>query len=196
MSREFAVVGGWAAANAGLALGLLAFPQPMILPVLIFVGAAVLVALFGLVAMLAVHADQGGVRIRQPHRARAAALAGVGVAVALTGLAYGWWISLFAVYPLSLALWFARGERLRPGTRPWPAVLDEAEPAGVPRFAHEGSSLGVAVPVPDEHPAHGPERKPPPAPPRIRLAWVALVAVRVLLRFLARAAARAVRRRR
>lgn len=58
MSREFAVVGGWAAANAGLALGLLAFPQPMILPVLIFVGAAVLVALFGLVAMLAVHADQ------------------------------------------------------------------------------------------------------------------------------------------
>ena len=182
--RSAHVVGGWAAANFGLALGLLAFgPAP--LPVLLHVGSAVVVAAFGVAALLALRTGNVGTQHRQPRRAAAAAFTAFATTVALGGFVYGWWMSVLAVYPLLMALWMARGERLHAGVRPWPAALDDAESAGPPRLVHHGTSPGTATGIPEDHPAHGPpetSRRPEHRRRTVALLIVAARAVVDLLR--------------
>ncbi|GAA4874610.1 hypothetical protein [Saccharopolyspora cebuensis] len=170
MRSELLLVVGWAVANLGLALGLLAFDQPLRpLPVVLFTGASALVACYGLVAATAIRRGAGGVRLRQPRRGWSAAFAALGLAVALLGVAYGWWITPFAAYPLLLAVVTAGDRRVPRGTGPWPAALDGAEPAPGRRFVHDGTGLGRAAPVPEDHPGHGPPPMPAPAPRRAGL---------------------------
>ena len=161
MKPSPAVVGVWAAGNVVLAMAQLPF-KPRPLPFFLYLAACALVAGFGIVALLAVRTGRIGVQRRQPRRAGAAVVGALGFAVGVAGFAYGWWLSMLGVYLLALAAWLLRGERLAPGSRPWPVALDGAEPADGPRLVYHGSSLGTAVPVPADHPAHGP---PPPAPP-------------------------------
>jgi hypothetical protein len=71
---------------------------------------------------------------------------------------------VLAVYLLGVAAWLVRGERLRPAARPWPVALGDAQLAARPALVYHGSSIGTAVPVPADHPAHGPPPPPPPAP--------------------------------
>ncbi|PZS39508.1 MAG: hypothetical protein DLM62_07850 [Pseudonocardiales bacterium] len=162
------MVGAWAAANLGLALIMLAFPlQPVELSV--HVAAAAIVAGFGITVLLAMRAGRVGTQQRQPRTARAAVFAGLGVAMGLTGLAYGWWLSVLGAYPLALAAWLVRGERLPRGARPWPVVQDGAQPANPASLVYHGSSLGAAVALPTEHPAHGAPPTPSSPPDRSRL---------------------------
>jgi hypothetical protein len=154
MTPPAAVVGGWAAGNVVLALVLLAF-HPTPLEVLIYIAGSALVAGFGLAVLLAARTGQVGTQRRQPRYARAAVFAGLGSAVGLAGLAYGWWLSVLGVYLLVLAAWLMRGERLRPGARPWPVALADAEPAGPPALVYYGSSIGSAVPFPPSIPPTG-----------------------------------------
>lgn len=169
LKPSHAVVGGWAAGNVVLALVLLGFGpfefSTGALPFLLYIAATVIVASFGLAVLVAVRSGRVGAQRRQPRRASAAVFAVLGLAVALTAFSYGpygWWLALLGLYPLGLAAWLVRGERLRPGARPWPVAPDLAEPAGPARLVHDGSSVGVAVAVPAEHAAHGP----PPQPSR------------------------------
>jgi hypothetical protein len=187
MKPAHAVVGGWAAANLALALILLAF-RPGPLELMIHIIAAALIAGFGSAVLLAVRAGRVGPQQRQPRRASAAVFAALGVALGLTGLAYGWWLSALGLYPLGLAAWLVRGERLPQGTRPWPVALDGAPPGGPPHLVHHGSSIGVSVAVPAEHPAHGP----PPPPPASRPVRIGVVLV--LLVSAARAVVNVLRR--
>ena len=163
------LVGAWAAGNLVLALILLAFTAgPLQLSV--HLAAVAILTGFGLVVGLAARAGRVGPQQRQPRSASAAVLAGLGVAMGLTGVAYGWWLSVLGVYLLGVAAWLVRGERLPAGARPWPVALGDAEPAGEPALMYHGSSVGTAVPVPAEHPAHGPPTpRPPPAEPPGRL---------------------------
>jgi hypothetical protein len=161
MKPSHGVVGAWAAGNLVLALVHLAF-RPRPLPFFIYIGGSAVVAGFGLAVLLAMRAGHDGPQRRQPRRASAAVVAALGAAMGLTGFAYGWWLSVLGVYLLGVAAWLVRGERLRPGARPWPVALGDAQPADRPALVYHGSSIGTAVPVPADHPAHGP---PPPAPP-------------------------------
>ena len=117
-----AVVGAWAAANLVLALVHLGF-HPRSLPFFLYIGGTAVVAGFGLAVLLAVRAGRVGAQQRQPRRASAAVLAVIGVALGLAGFAYGWWLSALAFYPVALAAWVLRGERLPRGARPWPVAL-------------------------------------------------------------------------
>ena len=160
MKPSHGVVGAWAAGNVVLTLVMLLFsPRP--LPFFLYLAGSALVAGFGLAVLMAVRTGRDGPQRRQPRRASAAVVAALGAAVGLTGFAYGWWLSVLGVYLLGVAAWLVRGERLPAGARPWPVALGDAEPAGQPVLAYHGSSIGTAVPVPAEHPAHGP----PPPPP-------------------------------
>jgi hypothetical protein len=161
MKPSHGVVGTWAAGILVLALIHLAF-RPRPLPFFIFIGGSAVVAGFGLAVLLAVRTGRDGVQCRQPRRASAAVVAALGAAMGLSGFAYGWWLSVLAVYLLGVAAWLVRGERLRPAARPWPVALGDTQPAARPALVYHGSSIGTAVPVPADHPAHGP---PPPAPP-------------------------------
>ncbi len=183
-----AVVGGWAAANLGLALGLLAF-RPGTLELMIHIAATAAVAGFGLAVLVALRTGREGPQVRQPRRATAGVLVALGLAVGLSGFAYGWWLALLGIYPLLLGalLGLARRERLPLGAQPWPVALDGAEPAGHPSLAHDGSSLGAAVALPADHPGHGPPTPAPSSEPSkvvhgaVTLA-TAVGAVRTLLR--------------
>lgn len=186
MKPSHAVVGGWAAGNVVLALVLLAF-SPAPLPVLLYIAATALVAGFGMAVLLAVRAGRVGAQRQQPRRASAAVFAVLGLAVGLTGFAFGWWFSVFALYPLGLAAWLLRGERLPPGARPWPVALEGAVPAGPSHFVHHGSSIGITTAVPAEHAAHGPPPPPPPTPSgRLRAAALLMIAARAVVDLLRR----------
>ena len=183
------LVGAWAAGNLVLTLILLAFTAgPLQLGV--HLAAVAILTGFGLIVGLAARAGRVGPQQRQPRSASAAVLAGLGVAMGLTGVAYGWWLSVLGLYPLALAAWLLRGERLPPGARPWPVALDGAEPSGPAHLTHHGSSPGAAIAVPVEHAAHAPPAAPPGSvaaarrPDRLARAVVLLILV---------AAARAVR---
>lgn len=188
MKPSHAVVGGWAAGNLVLALILVfAFRPAGFLEQLLYIWSSAIVAVFGLAVLLAARTDRVGTQQRQPRRATAGVFAALGVAVGLTGFAYGWWLSVIAFYPLVLAAWLLRGERLHRRARPWPAALDETEPAGPPRFVHHGSSLGLATGVPAEHDAHGPPAPPPPRPShRLRKAALLIAAARAVVNMLRR----------
>ncbi|MDR7301438.1 hypothetical protein [Haloactinomyces albus] len=190
MKPSHAVVGGWAAGNLVLALILLfAFRPEGFLEQLLYIWSSALVAGFGVVVLLVTRSGRVGVQQRQPRRATAGVFAALGIAVGLTGFAYGWWLSVIAFYPLVLAVWLLRGERLHRRARPWPAALGDTEPAGPPRFVHQGASLGATTSVPAEHAAHGPPRPPPPRPShRLRKAALLIAG--------ARAAGKMLRRRR
>lgn len=165
MQPQHAVVGGWAALNLVLALILVSvFGPGGRMEQFVYLWSAALVAGFGLLVALAVRAGRVGTQQRQPRSAGAAVFAVLGLAVALLGYVYLWQLSLFAIFPLGLAVRLLREERLRDGARPWPVALDDREPAGPPRFAHQGSGVGTATPVPEHHDAHGPP-PPPPRPP-------------------------------
>lgn len=165
------VVGGWAAFHLVLALIIFAFGPKGPLEAWIAIPSVVLVAGFGLAVLLALRAGRAGVQQRQPRGARAAVFTALGLAVGLTGFVYGWWMGLLGVYPLGLAVWLWRGERLGSGAQPFPVALDGAEPTSPPRFVHHGSSIGVATAVPPEHAVHGPPRPPPPPPPPLSPPW-------------------------
>ncbi|RCW46092.1 hypothetical protein DFQ14_102394 [Halopolyspora algeriensis] len=188
MKSAHAVVGAWATGNLVLALILLfAFRPAGFIEQLLYIWSTALVAGFGVAVLLATRAGRVGTQRRQPRRAAAGIFAALGLAVGLTGFAYGWWLSVIAFYPLVLAAWLARGERLRRGTRPWPAALGDTEPAGPPRFVHYGSSLGTATAVPAEHAAHGPPAPPPPRPPhRLRKAALLAAGARAVVEMLRR----------
>lgn len=176
MKPSHGVVGAWAAGILVLALIHLAF-RPRPLPFFIFVGGSAVVAGFGLAVLLAMRAGYDGPQRRQPRRARAAVVAALGAAMGLTGFAYGWWLSVLGIYLLFVAAWLLRGERLHRGARPWPVALDDAEPADRPMLVYRGSTIGTAVPVPPDHPAHGPPPPPPPAPQRSATVQRGIVAV-------------------
>jgi hypothetical protein len=185
------VVGGWAAANLGLALILFAFhPEP--LEALVHLGSTALITGFGLLVLLAVRIGRVGTQLRQPRSAGTAVFAGLGLALVLTGVTYDWWLSVLGFYPFLLAVWLARGERLPRGARPWPVALDGAELAGPPRLVRHGGSLGVALPAAggsaDSAPPGeiAPEPVPEPPQPSGRLRTAILVVLLVT-------AARAVR---
>lgn len=178
MKPSHAVVGGWAALNLVLALILASVFQPAgPLEQFLYIWSAALVAGFGLIVALAVRSGRVGVQQRQPRSAAAGVFAVLGLTVALLGYVYFWPLSLLGIYPLGLAAWLLlRGERLPAGVRPWPVALDDAEPAGPPRFAHQGSGVGTATAVPEQHDAHGPPRPPPPPPSRPARGAVLLLA--------------------
>lgn len=182
--RPFPVVAGWAAAVLGLALVHLAFGPPP-LPVGIFVGAAVIVAAFGLAVRRSLRAGRAGPQLRQPVGAGASVLAAITVGVVVICAVYGWWSAptgvpaLLALYPLGLAVWLLRGERLRRGARPEPVVPDDAEPAGPPRALHRGSGLDAGT-VEAADTAAGPEREAPKPPWWARAAALALAGARAL----------------
>jgi hypothetical protein len=175
MNSSHGVVGAWAAGNVVLALGLLAF-SPAPLPFFLYIAGSAIVAAFGVAVLWAVQTGRVGTQQRQPRRASAAVFTVLGVVLGLTGLTYGWWLSVLAFYPLVLAAWLVRGERLPRGARPWPVALDGAEPATPPGFVHHDSSIGAAVPIPVEHAAHGP---PPAAPSSDRLGRAILLVLLV-----------------
>lgn len=189
MKLSHGVVGAWAAANLALGLIILGFTPARPLQFFAHIGGTLMVAIFGLAVLLAVRTGHVGAQQRQPRRATAAVIAALACAVGLSGFAYGWWLSMFGVYLLGVAAWLVRGERLRGGARPWPVARADAEPAGKPAMVYHGSSIGTAVPVPAEHPAHGPPAprpQPSPAPPsRLRNTVVLVLLV---------AAARAVKK--
>lgn len=155
MRTSYLVVGGWAVANLALTAVMLVF-RPMSIEVTLHVVASVLVAGFAVAVLLAVRAGRVGVQQRQPRHAYAAALLGAGTVIGLTGFALGWWISVFALFPLLAAAWLLPTERLERSARPWPVAADDVGAAGRARRVHDGSSLGRAEAVPDRHPAHAP----------------------------------------
>jgi hypothetical protein len=163
MKPSHGVVGAWAAGNVVLALIMLWF-SPRSLQFFLYLAGSALVAGFGLAVLAAVRTGHEGPQRRQPRRAGAAVFAALGAAMGLTGFAYGWWLSVLGVYLLGVAAWLVRGERLRPGAHPWPVARGDAEPAGEPVLVYHGSSIGAAVPIPADHPAHGPPTPPPPPP--------------------------------
>jgi hypothetical protein len=163
MKPSHGVVGAWAAGNVVLAMAQLGFhPRP--LPFFLYLAGSALVAGFGLAVLLAVRTGRDGPQRRQPRRASAAVVAALGAAMGLTGFAYGWWLSVLGVYLLGVAAWLVRGERLRPGAHPWPVALGDAQPADRPALVYHGSSIGSSVPIPADHPAHGPPPAAAPAP--------------------------------
>lgn len=187
MRPAHTVVGAWAAGNLVLALVLLAFtPTPLV--ALLYVASAGIVAAFGLAVLAAIRGGRVGVQQRQPRRATAAVFVAVAAGLGLTGLAYGWWVSALAVYPLGVAAWMLRGERLPADARPWPVVSDRAEPAGPPQYVYRGTSTGTAVPVPAEHAAHGAPAPPPEPRPMgaVQKAGWLLITARALVDLLRR----------
>lgn len=164
--KPWHVVGFWALGLTVYAFTLLGFalgtsPSTPWASVL-YLGSAALVAAFGLAVLLAArrgreHAQQ----LRQPRRATAAVFLAIGIAVATLGLAYGWVIPLIAVYPLAIAAWMLRGERLPARADPWPATV-RPEPTQPARLPYEGEAVGTAEPVPADHPAHAAPPEPEP----------------------------------
>lgn len=183
------VVGAWTAANGVLAGLMLGFrPQPI--SMLLWLFDLLLVSGFGLAVLLALRSGRGiGTTVRMPVRSTAALLTAVGLTVAGLSLAYGWMWLLVAAYPLIAAAVLVRGERVPPGTRPEPAVLDGTPPApDVRPQVHDGTTAGVVVPVLPGHPVRQVVAR-PSAPPRRAAPFVTLAvltAARVLVRVLRR----------
>ncbi|MDN5747336.1 MAG: hypothetical protein L0H64_02225 [Pseudonocardia sp.] len=184
--RSHMVVGGWAAGLTVLAI-VLAVPfdpgeyATGPLPYLMYLGAAGVVAAFGVAVLLTRRAGRAGVQQRQPMRATTAVHLALAMGFGLLGLVYGWYWSVLAAYPLGAAIWTLRGERLPAGTDPWPVASDEAAPAGPPGFVYRGSSVGTTTPVPADHAAHGPPAvRPPPALGPVRRAGRGLLGQAVL----------------
>ena len=153
MKPPHGVVGAWATGLLVLALVLFLFArQPAV--VVMYLAAIGLVAGFGLAVLLAARRGaEHAVQRRQPRRATAAVFAALAVAVAATSLAYGWVLVLAAAYPLGVALWMLRGERLPAGARPWPASVDGTPPAEPAPLRYDGQTMGTAEPLPPGHPA-------------------------------------------
>ena len=160
MRAAVLVVLAWAVVNLVLTALMFVF-RPAPIEYVLHVVASVLVAAFGVLLFVAVRTDRGtGPQTRQPRRAGAAAMLGIGTVVGLTAFAVGWWMAVFAVFPLGAAAWLLRGERLGAGARPWPAVPEDAVPVtGRAPRTHDGSGPGVAVAVPGTHPGHGPPHR-------------------------------------
>lgn len=190
MKPPHGVVGAWATGLLVLALVLFFFArQPAV--VVMYLAAIGLVACFGLAVLLAARRGaEHAVQRRQPRRATAAVFAALALAVAATGLAYGWVLALMAVYPLGVALWMLRGERLPAGTRPWPVAVEGTPPAEPAPMRYGGERVGTAEPVPSGHPAvgspegptyPGPARRDGSVPAVAKVGWAVIVA-RVLAR--------------
>jgi hypothetical protein len=120
-------LGGWVAAN-GVLTGVLFIYHPEPISVALYVAALVLISGFGVAVLVAARHGRVGAQRRMPVRGTSAALVAVGLLLVGLGLVYGWVLALVGLVPLLAAVWAARSERVRPGTRPWPAVPD-----GTPR---------------------------------------------------------------
>ncbi len=192
MRPPYGVVGGWATGLLMLALALLAFTRHLAVFVM-YLAATGLVACFGLVVLLATRRGaEHAVQRRQPRRATAAVFAALAAGVAASGLAYGWVVALSAIYPLGVALWMLRGERLPAGARPWPVSTDGMPPAEPAPLPYQGQTTGTAEPVPPGHPAaaapDGPTyptraERDGPIPAVAKAGWV-VIGARVLARLL------------
>jgi hypothetical protein len=175
LRRGHLVVGAWTAGNGVLAGLLLGF-HPSPIEIGLYAGAVLLVSAFGLAVLHAVRTGRGvGTTVRMPVRSTAAVLTAIGLTLAGLALPYGPLWLVVALYPLIAAAVLVRGERLPADTRPWPASLDgmplaEPHPARRP-LVHHGETLGDAVAVPPDHPAHV------PAPPRRRSRLLVLLLV-------------------
>ncbi len=153
MRPPYGVIGAWACGLTVLALTLLAFTRHVAI-VVMYLAAVGIVASFGVAVLVATRRGaEHAVQLRQPRRATAAVFAALAVGVAATGLAYGWVLTLTAVYPLGVALWMLRGERLPKHARPWPVSVDGTPPAEPAPMTYRGQATGAALPVPAEHPA-------------------------------------------
>ena len=153
MKPPHGVVGAWATGLLALALVLLPFAQHIAV-VVMYLAAIGLVAGFGLAVLMAARRGaEHAVQRRQPRRATAAVFAALAAGVAATGLAYGWVLVLAAVYPLGIALWMLRGERLPARARPWPVSVDGTPPTEPAPLRYQGQTMGTAEPVPPDHPA-------------------------------------------
>lgn len=178
LRRGHLVVGAWTAGNGVLAGLLLGF-HPSPISIGLYAGAVVLVSVFGLAVLYAVRTERGvGPPVRMPVRSTAAVLTAIGLTIAGLALPYGPLWLVVALYPLIAAAVVVRGERLPAGERPWPAAADgmplaEPYPARWP-LVHHGETLGDAVAVPPDHPAHVPA---PPRPPRRRSRLLVLLLV-------------------
>jgi hypothetical protein len=138
--------------------------------------------------LLALRAGRDRPTRRQPRRATAATLGAIGLTIGLSGFAYDYWLGVLGVYPIGLALFLLRGERLPTGAEPSPAALDSATPApGPARFGYTGTSTGPSSPIPPGHPAHA--APDPDQHPRSKVATAAVVVAA------ARAAANLARRK-
>jgi hypothetical protein len=182
------VAGIWAAMNLGLALGIFAFGRGTF-ETWIHIFSAMLVAAFAGAVLLAKRGGRDRPQHRQPRRATAATLGAIGLTLGVSGFVYGYWLGVLGLYPIGLALFLLRGERLPPGAEPSPAALDATSPApGPPRYGYTGSSPGPSAPVPPGHPARA--APDPGEHPRSKVATAAVVVAA------ARAAASLARRRR
>jgi uncharacterized membrane protein YedE/YeeE len=121
-------LGGWVAANGVLA-GVLFIYHPEPISVALYAAALLLVSCFGLAVLVAARRGRVGAQRRMPVRGTSAALVAVGLLLVGLGLVYGWILALVGLVPLLVAPWTARGERIRAGARPWPAVPDGTPPA-------------------------------------------------------------------
>ncbi|MBW0089434.1 hypothetical protein I4I73_10615 [Pseudonocardia sp. KRD-184] len=177
------VVGGWVTANGVLA-GVLVGYTPEPISIVLYAAALVILGSFGLAVLLAARRGAGGQQLRTARHGREAALVALGVTLGGLGLVYGWPLALIGLQPLLLAAWLLRGERIRSGVRPWPAVPDGTEPHRAATPGYTGTALGTSVPVPAGHAAHGPPPRPPdtPAPGAgpVRRAGLAVIAARVV----------------
>jgi hypothetical protein len=176
------VVGGWVTANGVLA-GVLAAWDPEPISVVLYASGIALLSAFGVAALVAARRNRVGPQRRMPVRGTSAVLVALGLTIIGVGLALAWPVALVGIYPLALAAWSVRRERVPAGSRPWPAAPDGLDPAGPPRSAYEGTGLGASEPVPAEHPAHGPpDRSDRGRVGAARGAGLTVVAARVLTR--------------
>jgi hypothetical protein len=184
MRSTYGTVAGWGAALLALGLILIAY-RPFTrttgpLPFLLLVTAALILAGFAGVVWLAVRADRVGPQTRQPRRATAGVNTAAVVAIGLTGFALGWWVALFAVYPLLVVLWSVRGDRVPAGARP--PDLTARPPDDPPLLVHDGESEHGLLATPLDQVIE--EELGPPSPwvRRWSRAMVAGLVVRLLTR--------------
>jgi hypothetical protein len=113
-------------------------------------------------------------------------LAALTLAIGLAGAALGWWLSLFAIYPLLAAARSLGRDRVAADAQVWPRTV-EPPPTGTPRLVHDGTAHSTTEQVDIE--VRMAEELPPAS------TWMRRVADAVLAVVLARAVARNRRRR-
>jgi hypothetical protein len=110
MNRPAVVVLGWGAFNAFLTLVLVIYSYVDPVPLIIYMGAVLLVGGYGTAVLLAARRTAGD-WYRTAVRSGSAAFLGIGVTLIGLGFVYGWWLMLVALYPLALGVVLARRER-------------------------------------------------------------------------------------
>ncbi|HWC82736.1 MAG TPA: hypothetical protein VG756_22515 [Pseudonocardiaceae bacterium] len=115
VGRGALVVFGWGALNAVLALVLVVYSYADPFPLIVYFLAVALIGTFGVAVLLAGRHRVEPERLRIATRSTSAGLLGIAGALIALGFVYGWWLMLFACYPLLLAAVLARKERIGGG---------------------------------------------------------------------------------